>query len=58
MLLGMSLKKKVDAWVCQRCGHVWVPHVSTVRPTTCPNPNCRSPYWDKPRRPKKLTGDR
>ncbi len=51
MLVGMSLKRKIDAWVCQRCDHVWVPHATTVKPTTCPK--CRSAYWDRPRRIKK-----
>ncbi len=31
---------------CTRCDHEWVPRVSFVR--ACPN--CKSPYWDIPRK--------
>ena len=31
---------------CLRCGHSWWPR-STERPIICPN--CKSPYWDRPR---------
>ena len=37
---------KVAAFVCERCGHTWVPRTER-RPTICPK--CKSPYWDKPR---------
>lgn len=30
---------------CCRCGHTWAPRVVDIR--TCPN--CRSPYWNKPK---------
>ena len=33
---------------CNRCGHTWVPRNNEL-PTSCPNPECRSPYWNKPR---------
>lgn len=33
---------------CERCGHVWEAE-SAKLPQTCPNKNCRSPYWNKPR---------
>src|SRR5262245_13005491 len=46
----LSAKVKVDAWRCERCGHIWVPRVTTVRPETCPR--CKSPYWNRPRRVK------
>lgn len=32
--------------LCLRCGHTWL---SDKIPQTCPNPDCRSPYWNKPR---------
>ena len=35
---------------CVRCGHIFTPKGLT--PKTCPNPKCRSPYWNKPRRVK------
>lgn len=34
---------------CLRCGHKWRPR-NDVPPTVCPNPKCKSPYWNKPRR--------
>lgn len=33
---------------CERCGWEWVPRVEHV-PRVCPK--CKSPYWDRPRRP-------
>jgi len=38
---------RVTGFQCARCEHVWVPRNKGVRPTICPN--CKSPYWDKPR---------
>ena len=32
---------------CTRCGHKWEPRLPNGKPKTCPN--CKSPYWDKPR---------
>ncbi len=34
---------------CLRCGHEWYPH-SPEKPTRCPSPKCRSPYWSKERK--------
>lgn len=41
---------KVQIWgfECSRCHHKWVPREGVEHPATCPN--CKSPYWDKPRR--------
>ena len=41
-------KTKVDAYICERCGHTWVPRYKKERPRVCPK--CKSPYWDKPRK--------
>lgn len=38
-----------DELTCLRCGHKWKPR-SDERPTVCANPDCKSPYWDKPRK--------
>lgn len=35
---------------CLRCGHEWAQRAATDKPTRCPNPQCRTPYWDKPRK--------
>lgn len=32
---------------CTRCGHEWIPRTDEL-PTVCPNPTCKSPYWNKP----------
>jgi len=37
---------------CLRCGHNWRPK-SDKLPKVCPNPKCKSPYWNKPRKEKK-----
>lgn len=41
---------KLTQKTCLRCGHTWWPRgVEAGR--TCPH--CRSPYWDRERRPAK-----
>lgn len=42
-------KEKVWAYVCERCGHRWVPRKDET-PRICPK--CKSAYWDVPRQPK------
>ena len=37
---------------CKRCEHKWRPRQDEL-PTVCPNPKCKSPYWNKPRKEKK-----
>lgn len=36
---------------CLRCGHKWVPRIDN--PRVCPNPKCKSAWWDTPREDKK-----
>ncbi|MBI4009570.1 MAG: hypothetical protein HY361_00035 [Candidatus Aenigmarchaeota archaeon] len=36
---------------CKRCGHKWYQKTSEL-PEVCPNPECKSPYWNKPRKKK------
>lgn len=43
---------KLPTLTCQRCGHFWTPRKER-EPETCPNPKCRSPYWNRPRKEKK-----
>ena len=38
---------------CLRCGYTWTPR-SDELPTVCPNPKCKSPYWNKPRKNGKV----
>jgi predicted Zn-ribbon and HTH transcriptional regulator len=51
---------KVQLWGyrCLRCGHEWLPHKLRVGelphiPRVCPQ--CKSPYWNVPRRNPKDT---
>ena len=37
---------------CKRCGHKWRPRQNKL-PKVCPNPKCKSPYWNIPRKKKK-----
>ena len=40
---------KVYAYLCERCGHRWLPNSlhTTEEPKVCPK--CKSYYWNKPR---------
>ncbi|MGI9011114.1 MAG: hypothetical protein ACR2F1_08000 [Nitrososphaeraceae archaeon] len=44
---------KVEQLECNRCFYKWWPRISrdgkTVIPQVCPNPKCKSPYWNKER---------
>jgi len=43
-------KTEMPAWKCERCSHVWPRKNDEEKPVTCPNPKCRSVYWDKERK--------
>jgi len=43
--------KMITKRVCLRCGHTWWPR-SPEEPLACPNPDCHSVYWDRPRKNK------
>ena len=50
------VKIQLWGWRCERCGHEWVPRDIAAEPEgprVCPK--CKSPYWNRPRRPKKET---
>jgi hypothetical protein len=36
---------------CERCGYEWIPRDASREPAVCPNRKCKSPYWNRPRRP-------
>jgi hypothetical protein len=38
---------------CLRCGYEWYPRDPNVLPKVCPNPKCKSPYWDRERNQKR-----
>ncbi len=38
---------KIKGYRCERCKHEWVPRKQET-PTICPE--CKSPYWNKPRK--------
>lgn len=48
-------KVKVDAYKCERCGHIWLPREPTKRgnrlPVICAK--CKSAYWNIPKERKK-----
>jgi len=56
LLARESIPKKgleVNKLTCKRCNHSWFPRIIDGKvkiPETCPNKNCRSPYWQTPRR--------
>jgi len=56
LLARESIPKKaleVKELTCLRCGKRWHPRIidGTVKiPETCPNKDCRSPYWQTPRK--------
>lgn len=39
----------VMGYRCDRCGHEWIPKDFSKEPEVCPK--CKSPYWNRPRRP-------
>ncbi len=46
-------KIQVWAYLCERCGHYWLPHHKELDdkqpdPRVCPK--CKSPYWNVPRK--------
>ena len=48
-------KKKIEVGqlTCLRCGHRWHPRIIAGKvkiPATCPDKDCRSPYWQTPRK--------
>jgi hypothetical protein len=40
---------KVDAFKCERCGHVWISEKFSKDnpPVTCAK--CKTPYWNRPK---------
>jgi hypothetical protein len=51
---GRRVKIQIWGWLCERCGHKWVPRDMEGEPDgprVCPK--CKSPYWNRPRREKK-----
>ena len=54
-----SLPKKgmeVEQLICLRCNYKWFPRIINGKakiPSTCPAKQCRSPYWQTPRKTDK-----
>ena len=42
---GEKMKIKPKTLTCKKCGWTWIPRKDEVR--QCPNPKCRSVWWDK-----------
>jgi predicted Zn-ribbon and HTH transcriptional regulator len=49
-------KVKVDAYQCERCGHIWLPRNKVDEPKVCPK--CKSPYWNTPRKAERKAKQR
>lgn len=43
----------VMGYLCERCGHQWVPRDPTQEPKVCPE--CKTPYWNKPKKQAAMT---
>ena len=41
--------KRITVCRCERCEHEWTPRDESKLPKVCPNPACKSPYWNRPR---------
>ena len=56
LLIRESIPKKgleVERLTCKRCYYSWFPRIIDGKikiPDTCPNKDCRSPYWRTPRK--------
>lgn len=56
LLARESIPRKgleVNKLTCSRCNYSWFPRIIDGKvkiPETCPNKNCRSPYWQTPRK--------
>jgi len=59
LLIRESLPKKgleIKELTCLRCGNRWHPRIIDGKvkiPSTCPDKDCRSPYWQTPRKTDK-----
>lgn len=47
---------KIKILHCLRCGYEWPQRYPDQEPKTCANRECKSPYWNKPRRNKTVRG--
>jgi hypothetical protein len=45
---GTKMIIKVNACKCEKCGHVWLPHIRNSRPIACAK--CKSVYWNNSER--------
>jgi len=59
ILLGIEFARKksleIKQLYCYRCDNRWYPRIIDGKvkiPDTCPNKDCRSPYWRTPRKKK------
>ena len=45
-------KIELIGFLCERCGHTWIPRDKEQEPRVCPK--CKSPYWNRPKRPQNI----
>lgn len=41
---------KIKTLKCVKCQHEWIPRTAKI--VLCPNPTCRTKYWEKPKERK------
>ena len=49
-MASVGRKITVEELECLRCHYTWFPRIVNAEvkiPETCPNDDCRSPYWNK-----------
>ena len=51
-MMDLTAALKALRLTCLRCGHAWT-RKTAKRPDVCPNPKCKSPYWDRARKVKR-----
>ena len=47
-----EIKITLKGFKCERYKHEWIPRNKEDIPIICPK--CKSPYWNKPKKPKKI----
>ena len=54
--MSYRVKFEVEGYQCLRCGHKWVPRITSEEPRICPK--CKSPYWNRSKRVKLATSEK
>lgn len=49
---GVMHAIKLPRLKCRKCGWEWVPRKERVERRVCPNPECQTWLWDRPKKKK------